>query len=65
MDLFFWDYIKVIVHGEIVESHFDLHRRISEAIAAVPVDVLSRVWGEMEFRFDVCRAVSGAHIELQ
>jgi hypothetical protein len=30
----------------------------------VPVNVLSRVWGEVEFRFHVCRAVSGAHIEL-
>jgi hypothetical protein len=31
----------------------------------MPVDVLSRVWGEVEFRFDACRVVNGAHIELQ
>jgi hypothetical protein len=48
-----------------VESIPELLRRITAAIAAVSVDVLSRVWGEVEFRFDVCRAVSGAHIELQ
>jgi hypothetical protein len=34
-------------------------------MAAVPVDVLSRVWGEVEFSFDVCRAVNNAHNELQ
>jgi hypothetical protein len=59
-DLFFWD----CVHSERVESLSDLRRRITAAIAAVPVDVLSWVWGEVEFRFDVFRAVSGVHIEL-
>jgi hypothetical protein len=26
--------------------------------------MLFRVWGEVEFHFDVCRAVAGAHTEL-
>jgi hypothetical protein len=47
MDLFFWGYIKDIVYRERVESLPDLRRRITAAIAAVPVDVLSRVWGEV------------------
>jgi hypothetical protein len=64
MDFFFWGSIKDIVYSERVESLPDLRRRITTAIAAVPVDVLSRVWGEVEFRFDVCRAVNSAHIEL-
>jgi hypothetical protein len=64
MDFFFWGYIKDILYSERVESLSDFHQRITAAIAVVPVDVLSRVWGEVEFRFDVCRAVNGAHIEL-
>jgi hypothetical protein len=64
MDFFFWGYIKDIVYSERMESLPDLRRRITAAIAAVPVDVLSRMWGEVKFRFDVCRAVNGAHIEL-
>jgi hypothetical protein len=62
---FFWRYVKDVVHNGWVQSHPDLRRRITAAIAAMPVDVLSRVWGEGEFRFDACSAVSGAHIELQ
>jgi hypothetical protein len=61
---FFWGYIKDIVSSERVGSLPDLCRRIAAAIAAVPVDVLSWVWGEVEFCFDVCRVVNGAHIEL-
>jgi hypothetical protein len=64
MDFFFWGYIKDIVYSEEVESLPDLRRRITAAIATVPVDVLSRVCGEVEFRFDVCRAVNVARIEL-
>jgi hypothetical protein len=61
---FFSGYIKDIVSSERVESLPDLRRRITAAIAEVPVDVLSWVWGVVEFCFDVCRAVSGVHIEL-
>jgi hypothetical protein len=35
------------VYSERVESLPDLRRRITAAIVAVPVDVLSRVWGEV------------------
>jgi hypothetical protein len=63
-DFFFWEYIKDILHSEGVECPPDSRRRITAAVAAVPVDVLSWVWGEVEFRFDVCRSVSGAEIEL-
>jgi hypothetical protein len=65
MDFCFWGYIRDIWHSERVESLPYLRRRITEAMAAVPVDVLSRVWGEVEYRFDVCRAVNGAHIQFQ
>jgi hypothetical protein len=54
MDFLFWGYIKDTVYS----------KRITVAITAVPLDVLSQVWGEVEFCFNLCRAVSGAHIEL-
>jgi hypothetical protein len=50
MDFFFWGYIKDIVHSERAEPLPDLRRRITAAIAMVPVDVLSRVWGEVQGR---------------
>jgi hypothetical protein len=62
---FFWGYIKDIVHSERIDYLLDLSRRITATIAALPVDVLSRVCGEMEFRVDVCRAINGAHIALR
>jgi hypothetical protein len=64
MDFFFWGYVKDIVYSGRVVSPPDLRRRITAALPAVPVDMLSRVWGEVEFRFDVCRAVNCAHTEL-
>jgi hypothetical protein len=59
----FWGWDKNIAHCERVDSLPDLRRKITVAIAAVPVDVLSRMWGEVEFLFEACRAVSDAHIE--
>jgi hypothetical protein len=64
VDFFLLRYIKDVVHSEMLESAPDLRRRFTAAVVAVPVDVLSWVWGEVELHFDVCRAVSGAHIEL-
>jgi hypothetical protein len=61
---FFWGYIKDIVHSERLVSFSHLCWRITAAIAAVPVDVLSRMWGEVKFHLDICRAISGVHIEL-
>jgi hypothetical protein len=61
MDFFFWGFIKGIVYKR-VESFPDLHRSITVAIGAVHVNVLS--WFEVQFYFNVYRAVSGAHIEL-
>jgi hypothetical protein len=63
-DFFFRGYIRDIVHSKRVESLPDSRRRITAAIAAVPVDVLARVSVRWEFGFHVRRAVSGAHTEL-
>jgi hypothetical protein len=41
---------------------FESH--ITMVMAAWRMDMLSLVWGEVKFRLDVCRAVSGAHPKL-
>jgi hypothetical protein len=47
---FLWEYIRHILDSERIEleSLSDLRRRITAAIAAVLVDMQSRVWGEMK-----------------
>jgi hypothetical protein len=54
MDFLFWGDIKDTIYS----------KRITAAIIAVPMDVVSQVWGEVEFCFDVCRTITGAHIEF-
>jgi hypothetical protein len=61
---YFLGYVRNIVYSERVESLPNLHQRITVAITVVPVNVLSWVWGEVKFNFYICRAVSGAHIQL-
>lgn len=36
----------------------------SVAIETIPMDVLARVWLEIDHQLDVCRATGGAHIEI-
>jgi hypothetical protein len=61
---FFWGSVKDIVYSERVESFPELHQRITVDIAAVPVDVLLQVWDEVEFHFNIRKAISGALTEL-
>ena len=42
----------------------DLQHRIIEAINAVIVDMLARIWQEIEYRLDIVRATDGAHVEV-
>ena len=42
----------------------DLKQRISNAIATIDEAMLQRIWQEIEYRLDVLRATSGAHIEV-
>jgi hypothetical protein len=40
-----------------------LKARIIAAVKNIEVPVLTRVWQELEYFIDVCRATRGAHIE--
>jgi hypothetical protein len=61
----FLGYVKRIVYSIRVDNIQHLKQRIREAAASVTPDVLGRVWQEMEYRLDVCRATNGAHTELR
>ncbi|GBN80818.1 hypothetical protein AVEN_71877-1 [Araneus ventricosus] len=40
-----------------------LKQRITDVVHSVTPDVLTRVWDELDYRLNVCRATNGAHIE--
>jgi hypothetical protein len=63
MDFFFWGFMKDIIYRENVQCVADLWQQITAA-TAVTLDVLAWVWTEVAYRYDVYRAVNGAHIEL-
>jgi hypothetical protein len=41
----------------------DLKKRITVAMETITLDMLIRVWQELDYRLDVCRVTKGAHIE--
>ena len=64
MDFFLWGNVKDCVYQTPVQDLVTLRERIVEAIQAVDVDMLQRVWMEMEYRLDILRATNGAHVEV-
>ena len=42
----------------------DLRQRIIEAVELVRPHMLINTWQELEYRLDICRATTGAHIEV-
>jgi hypothetical protein len=65
LDFYFWGYVQQSVYSVRIHNIQHSKQRIREAAASVTPDVLGRVWREMEYRLDVCRATNGAHTELR
>jgi hypothetical protein len=42
----------------------DLRQRIIEAVELITPHMLINTWQELEYRLDICRATTGAHIEV-
>ncbi|KAJ4442613.1 hypothetical protein ANN_04202 [Periplaneta americana] len=53
LDFFLWRFVKDKVYRTRVIDLDDLKARIRAAIASVDIDMLRRVWTELEFRLDV------------
>ncbi|KAJ4433709.1 hypothetical protein ANN_16020 [Periplaneta americana] len=56
---FLWGFVKDKVYRTRMIDLDDLKARIRAAIASVDIDMLRRVWTELEFRLDVVRATRG------
>ncbi|GBN79989.1 hypothetical protein AVEN_83560-1 [Araneus ventricosus] len=65
LDFYLWGYVKQHVYSERVNDINHLKQGITDVIHSVTPDVLTRVWEELDYRLDVCRATNGAHIELR
>ncbi|GBO36066.1 hypothetical protein AVEN_187629-1 [Araneus ventricosus] len=65
LDFYLWGYVKQHVYSERINDINHLEQRITDVIHSVTADVLTRVWQELDYRLDVCRATNGAHIELR
>jgi hypothetical protein len=64
LDFYFWGYIKQCVYSVHINSADHLKASITEALHSVTPDVLRRVWQELDYRLDVCRATNESHIKL-
>jgi hypothetical protein len=42
----------------------DLRQRIIEAVELITSHMLINTWQELEYHLDICRATTGAHIEV-
>ena len=42
----------------------DLRQRIIEAVELLTPHMLLNMWQELEYRLDICRATTGAHVEV-
>ena len=42
----------------------DLRQRIIEAVELITHHILINTWQELEYRLDICRATTRAHIEV-
>jgi len=64
-DFFFaWGFIKDVVYRRKVRDLADLRQRIIEAVELITPHMLINMWQELEYRLDICRATTGAHIEV-
>jgi len=64
LDFFLWGYIKSIVYAEKIRNIQHLQDRITSAFETLTRGMIQKTWQEIEFRLDVPRATSGAHIEM-
>jgi hypothetical protein len=55
---------KDVVYSRKVRDLADLRQRIIEAVELIARHMLINTWQKLENRLDVCRATTGAHIEV-
>jgi hypothetical protein len=64
LDLFAWGFIKGVVYSRKFRDLAGLRQRIIKAVELITPYMLINTWQELEYRLDICRATTGAHVEL-
>jgi hypothetical protein len=64
LDFFAWEFIKDVVYRRKVRDLADLRQCIIEAFELITPHMLINAWQELEYRLDICRATTGAQIEV-
>ena len=60
----FGGYVKDSVYVPLLPATVDgLQERITAAVNSDTLDMLQRVWSELDYRIVVCRVTRGGHIE--
>jgi hypothetical protein len=57
-------FIKDVVYSRKFSDLADLRQRIIEAVELITPHMLINTWQKLENRLDICRATTGAHIEV-
>jgi hypothetical protein len=57
-------FIKDVVYSRKVRDVADLRQRIIGAVELITPHMLINTWQELEYRSDIFRATTGAHIEV-
>jgi hypothetical protein len=65
LDLFLWGYVKNTVYQVKINDLQHLKARIRDSVATVTPNMLQATWNEVEYRLDICRAIKGAHSEIE
>ena len=52
------------MYRRIVRDLADLRQRVIEAVELITPHMLINMWQELEYCLDICRATTGAHIEV-
>ena len=65
LDFFFaWAFIKDVEYRRKVRDLADLIQSIIEAVELITAHMLVNTWQELEYRLDICRATTAAHIKV-
>ena len=63
LDIFVWGFIKYVVYRRKFRDLADLSQDIMQAVEFITPHMQINTWQEHEYRLDICRATTGAHIK--
>jgi len=64
LDIFAWGFIKDVVNRRKFRDLAGLRQRIIGVVELITPHMLINTWQELEYRLNICRATTGAHIQV-